>query len=383
MQRRSFILLGGQTIFLSALGLGAADRIVSPNADPLAKELETLIPKLMKESKVPGVSIALVRDGKMTWSKGFGVRDAVSQKPVNADTIFEAASVSKTVFAYAVMKLCEKGIINLDTPLVKYISHRFLENDPRLDLITARHVLSHQSGFQNVRTSDEPLKIHFTPGTDFLYSGEGYYYLQSIITELTGKVDPATCGSYEADLKVCATDIGDYLARNVLAPHAMKSSGYIWTETIAKNQALAHGVDGILISKPHQTAVDMARYAAAGGLLTSVKDYANYIIGLFSPKENDPFRINKASLVEMVRPQVKLRDDQKIDGASSWALGWAVQERPGGNVILHSGGQTGFRSLTMTSLEKRSGFVMLTNSDNGGYVLYNEELGNILNRLLP
>ena len=83
----------------------------------------------------------------------------------------------------------------------------------------------------------------------------------------------------------------------------------------------------------------------------------------------------------MTTPQVKLRENQKIDGANSWGLGWAIQERPNGNVILHSGGQAGFRSLAMASLEKKTGFVILTNSDNGGYLLYDPELMNALNRL--
>jgi len=390
MQRRNFILWGGQAAFLTAVNLPAAiasgNRLQGSftkdqNTEPLAKELEKLIPKLMEETKVPGLSIAIVRDGKLSWCKGFGVKDRLSQESVTEDTVFEIASVSKTVFAYAVMKLCEKGTISLDTPLVKYTSKRFLENDPRLDLITARHVLSHRSGFQNWRSPEEPLKINFTPGTDFLYSGEGYFYLQSIVTQLTGKINPNECGTYEAGLKVCATDIGDYLVRNVLTPHEMRSSGYVWTEAIGKNEALAHDIDGKLLSKSHQTVTDLARYASAGGLLTTAKDYANFIIGLFTPKEKDPFRLNRNSLMEMVRPQVKLREDQKIDGASAWALGWAVRERPGGNVILHSGGQSGFKSLTMTSLEKKAGYVMLTNSDSGGYVLYNQEIENILNRL--
>ena len=125
----------------------------------------------------------------------------------------------------------------------------------------------------------------------------------------------------------------------------------------------------------------MARYASAGGLITTAKDFSKFIIGLFTPKENDPYRLNRKSLEEMFRPQVKLREDQKIDGASSWALGWAVQERESGNIVLHSGGQSGFKSLMMVSIERKSGFVMLTNGDSGGYLLYNEELGNVLNRL--
>ncbi|HEX6890255.1 MAG TPA: serine hydrolase domain-containing protein, partial [Chryseolinea sp.] len=244
-----------------------------------------------------------------------------------------------------------------------------------------RHVLSHQAGFQDWRSSQHPLKIHFTPGSDFMYSGEGYYYLQSVVTQLKGKVNPNECGAYEAGVKVCATDISDYLNKNVLIPHAMTSSGYVWTETLGKNVAMPHSTQGEPLPKSHPTAVDMARYASAGGLHTTAKDYSKFIIGLFTPKENDPYRLNNNSLAEMFRPQVKLRGDQKIDGASSWALGWAVQERKSGNIVLHSGGQSGFRSLTMVSIERKSGFVMLTNSDNGGYLLYNEDLRNVLNRL--
>ena len=351
------------------------------NPEPLAPHLMNLIPALMKSANVPGSSVAIVRDGKISWCKGFGVRDRTSGELVNSDTIFEIASVSKTVFAYAVMKLCERGILSLDVPLIKYSAKPILEGDAQLDLITARHVLSHTSGFQNWRTTEEPLKIQFTPGTNFMYSGEGYYYLQSVVTQLTGKVNSNQCGSYEAGLKVCATDIGDYLTRNVLIPNGMHASGYVWTSELGKNEAHAHDTSGKLIAKPHQTATDMARYASAGGLLTSAKEYAQFITRLFKPKEKDPFLLNKNSIKQMVTPQVKLPKDLDIDGASSWALGWAIQERPGGNVILHSGGQTGFRSLTMASPEKKTGFVILTNSDNGGYIVNNLELLNVFNRL--
>ena len=341
MQRRDFLLRSSQAALVTAFGLPVSySASIQDQTTELVKELERLIPKIMSERKVPGLSIALVQNGRLAWRKGYGVKDRLSQEPVNDETVFEAASVSKTVFAYAVMKLCEKGTMNLDVPLVKYSPKRFLDNDPRLDLITARHILSHTSGFQNWRTPEEPLKIYFQPGSDFLYSGEGFFYLQSIVTQLTGKVNPNACGTFEAGLKVCATDIGDYLERTVLQPHGMTSSGYLWNKTIGKNEALSHDLEGKFLTKPHQTATDLARYASAGGLLTSAQDYAKFIIGLFTPKENDPYRLNKNSISEMLRPQVKLREDQKIDGASSWALGWAVQERPGGNVIVHSGGQT-------------------------------------------
>ncbi len=350
MHRRHFLLRTGQAALIGSLGL--KPDLLNANQNDTAEllaEVEKMIPRLMTEFKVPGLSAAIIRNGKLIWNKPFGVKNNTSKEPVDIETVFEAASVSKTVFAYAVMKLCEKRILVLDEPLTRYLPKRFMEGDPRLDLITARHVLSHQSGFQNWRTPEEPLKINFTPGTDFMYSGEGYNYLQSVVTQQTGKVNPNECGSYEADLKVCATDIGEYMVKNVLIPHAMTSSRYVWDDSLGKNEAIPHNLKGEPQPKGHPTAIDMARYASAGGLITTAKDFSKFIIGLFTPNESDPYRLNRKSLEEMFHPQVKLREDQKIDGASSWALGWAVQERESGNIVLHSGGQSGFKSLVMVS----------------------------------
>ena len=97
----------------------------------LVASLEALIPKLIHESDVPSLSIAIVEDGRLLWRRAFGVKDNATKAPVDHETLFEAASVSKTVFAYAVMKLCENGVLNLDTPLMKYGATPLLEGDPR------------------------------------------------------------------------------------------------------------------------------------------------------------------------------------------------------------------------------------------------------------
>src|SRR5262249_7490174 len=160
-----------------------------------------------------------IKDAKLVWRRAFGIKDRASKKPVDDHTMFEAASIGKPVFAYAVMKLCEKGVMNLDTPLTKYTSERFLEGDPRLDLITARHVLSHTSCFQDWRSEKEPLKIHFTPGEEYLYSGEGYSYLQSVVAHVTGQpMDP-------------------FMRQNLFVPFGMASSVYVWNEICEKRMA--------------------------------------------------------------------------------------------------------------------------------------------------
>lgn len=366
MVRRDFLFLTSRSALISAIGL----TISSSRGSDKGADLDNLIPKLLKETGTPGLSLAIIRDGNMTWNKGFGVKNTTTGEPVDVNTTFEAASVSKTVFAYAIMKLCEKKVLNLDTPLTQYYPELFAHGDPRLLTITARQVLSHKTGLPDWRSGEHPMTFLFDPGTNFSYSGEGYYLLQTVVTHLMGKAYPEPCGTYENDLRVCATDIGDYMKTTILTPFEMTSSSYLWTEQLGKNAAAAHGVDGKMFSKKHQDATDLARYAAAGGLLTTAKDYSKFVISLFTSKDNHPFRLSTASISEMVRPQVKLPADQDIDECTSWGLGWGIQERPSGNLIVHSGGQSGFRSLTMVSLEKKSGFVALTNGDNGGKLVY-------------
>jgi CubicO group peptidase (beta-lactamase class C family) len=386
MKRREFLTASsratlGLSLFPFAPGsagtqLFARPKDRAPWEAPLA-DLEKQIPELMAETKTPGLSIAIIRDAKLLWRRGFGVRNSASKEPVDHDTVFEAASVSKTVFAYAVMKLHEKGVIKLDTPLTKYTSARYLEGDPRLDLITARHVLSHTTGFQNWRSRKEPLKTHFTPGEKFFYSGEGYSYLQSVVTHLTGKVNPKDCARFEAGLEVCATDIDEYMKARVLGPLGMASSGYLWTDTLEKQMARGHNEKGEptrIDRKPTGPAV--ARYAVAGGLCTTPTDYARYLIEVINPKRGDAYRLNKASLREMLRPQVKINDSM------SQALGWQILHTEKGDFISHGGGNPGFSCFVVGSVARKSGLVAMTNADNGYRAIDRLLRGDIIHRFL-
>jgi CubicO group peptidase (beta-lactamase class C family) len=328
--------------------------------ETLIADLEKQIPILMKAATVPGLSIAIINDAKLRWRRGFGVKDKATKKPVNNDTMFEAASLSKPVFAYAVMKLCEKGTMDLDTPLTRYTSERFLEGDPWLELISARHLLSHTSGFQSWRSEEEPLKIHFTPGEKFLYSGEGYSYLQSVVTHMTGQ------------------PIEPYLKANLFVPFGMTSSGYAWNDTFEKHMARPHDKKGEPLNNRKSTEADVARYGASGALLTTPTDYARFVIEVINPKKSDAFRLSKDSLKEMLRPQVKLSDAY----ADSWALGWGIQSTARGTVITHGGDSNGFHSIAVASVKRKSGFVIMTNGDNGAELLKRLLLEPLMSRIV-
>lgn len=307
-------------------------------------ELEKRMPEMMAEFKVPGLSMVVIKDAKTVWNKAFGVKDAESKAPVDADTMFEAASMSKPVFAYAVMKLVERGVLDLDAPLTKYTPEKFLKEDARLEQITARHVLSHTSGFQNWRSEREPLKIHFPPGEKWMYSGEGYSYLQSVVTRLTRQ------------------PFEPYMSANLFVPFGMTSSGYTWTKAFAERMARPHGTAGNPLDNKKSTAADVARYGSSGALLCTAADYAKFLIEVIDPKPADAFRLNAASLKEMVRPHVKV---EAYLYPSSWSLGWQVRHTEDGDVIGHGGDNRGFHSMCGASVERKSGFVVMNNGEDG------------------
>lgn len=329
----------------------------SDDWNDLIADLEKQLPALLaKAPTVPAVSMALVADAKLRWRAAFGVKDFASKTPVDPDTVFEAGSVSKTVFAYEILKLCERGVMHLDTPLTKYTSERFLTGDPRLDQITARHVLSHTTGFPNWRSTKEPLAIGFTPGERWSYSGEGYYYLQSVMTHLTGHVDATMCKVLDAGLEVCATDFDGYMKANLLVPLGMTSSGYLYREGMAR----PHDEKGNMLADRKATPIEAARYGSAGELHTTPSDYARFLIELLDPKPSDQYRLTKASLEEMVRPHAKVTD------SLSWGLGWAIdRKKSGGDIISHSGDNPGFKAMTAAWREKKNGFIIMTNGDRG------------------
>lgn len=376
--RRTFV--ANVAAALSLLGCSSCKQAASEqtggrdwNAD--IELLKKKILQTMAELHVPGLSIAIIRDAKIAWRGSLGVRDQATGAPVNEQTMFSAQSMSKPVFAYRVMKLCEQGVLNLDTPLTKYTKDAFVEGDPRLDLITPRRVLSHTTGLPNWRSKDEPLRINFTPGAKWMYSGEGYHYLQTVVTQLTGRSDAKNCSSFEQGYRTCATDFGDYMAENLLRPMGMTSSGYVWTEQMGRNVAIPHDTNGQPLPHKHGTAVDVARYGSAGSLVTTASDYAKFLIEVMDPKPADAYRLNGESLKEMLRPQIGVPD---APVKMSWALGWQIWHQNNGDMVAHGGDDTGFHSEAAFSPLRRSGFVILTNGDGGGKLIMERILADLV-----
>jgi len=372
--RRAFLSVGGSGISFALAGcsraLDSRRAWGSATWEKRTAKLNEQINDLMNRLRVPGVSVALIQDARIAWTKGFGVRDQSTGVPVDDATIFSAQSMSKPIFAYRVMKLCEQRVLELDAPLTRYTPDVFVKDDPRLRDITTRRVLSHTSGLPNWRSKEDPLRINFQPGAKWLYSGEGYHYLQSVVTRLVGHTDESQCSTFELGYRVCATDFGEYMETNLLRPLGMRSSGYVWTSAMATQVARPHDKDGKPLPQKPATAVEVARYGAAGSLMTTAADYAKFLIELMEPKPADNYRLNNVSRTEMLRPHA----EAPLLIKASWALGWQIWHLDKGDVVAHGGDFDGWHSQSVFSTDRKTGFVILTNGENGVSMIWKELL---------
>jgi CubicO group peptidase (beta-lactamase class C family) len=151
----------------------------------------------MGKAEIPGLQVAIARNGKVVWHKGFGVKNASTSSPATNETIFEAASLTKPFFAYVVMKMVEEGLIDLDKPLHTYFTREEAEKglghslDAKgfkrgwFEKATGRHILSHSGGFPHGERGDV-FPIFFEPGTKWKYSADGYQLLQLVVEKLKG-----------------------------------------------------------------------------------------------------------------------------------------------------------------------------------------------------
>ncbi len=350
MKTRGWTAVGAG--FLLAANLTAADgasfpgKLHASEKEELAS-LERLVPRLMKDADVPGLSLAVVRNGQVVYRRAFGIRDEGTGVPVDDDTIFEAASLSKPVFAYAVLKLVDAGRLDLDAPLAKYLPGDYVE-DPRLRSITARRVLSHTTGFPNWRPDGQPLKIHFEPGERFSYSGEGFVYLQKAVENLTGQTLEALT------------------RRLVFEPLQMRSSSYTWQDRFEGRKAMGHDTVGSPLGLRRPPLAN-----AAASLHTTALDYARFLAAVL-----DGSGLRKETAAQVIHPQIHVDEgcqnciNTKPTGRLSreigWGLGWGVQETGDGPSLWHWGDNgTGFHCYVVGFARQRLGVVVFTNGLGG------------------
>jgi CubicO group peptidase (beta-lactamase class C family) len=300
------------------------------------KQWGETVTDLMRKGDIPGLSIAVIRDGKIDWEGEFGqknaVNDGVTDGPVLRDTVFSAASLGKPVFAYIVLRLVDRGVIDLDKPLYTYgFAYDRIDEDPRSKLITARIVLDHTTGLPN--WGGTPLKFSFTPGEKFSYSGEGYVYLQKVVEHVTGK------------------SLEELAQKEVFVPLKMEHSTFLW-RPILQNQ-LAIGK----LETDQPITWDSPSENAASSLLTTAYDYAKFLVALMNG-----VGLKQATFQQMWSPQVAVPE---MGPGISFGLGWGIEQIGASKYVYHGGNNVAFKGAAFACPEKREGLVYLTNSEGG------------------
>jgi CubicO group peptidase (beta-lactamase class C family) len=321
------------------------------------------IQEMMKSFHVPGLSIAVVRDFKLHWTKTYGVADVVTDAPVTTETRFQAASISKPVTAFAVLRAVDAGKLSLDEDVDKYLkSWKLPANEYARGGVTLRALLSHTSGtgdgfgfpgyspsaklptLEQVLDGKPPSNVgpvfwERLPFTAQKYSGGGIEIVQVVLQDVYGK------------------PFAEIMQEQVLAPVGMINSTYEQPLPAAADQsaARAHDKDGKAMDAKWHVYPEQA----AAGLWTTPMDLAKLGIEVQKSLRGESKLLSRRTALEMVAPT----------GTGPFAIGFAIEKRGEGWYFVHDGSNWGFRSDLAMHRLKGYGIVVMTNSDSGGQII--------------
>lgn len=317
---------------------------------------DEMIPRLMVAFNVPGVSIAGIENGRIAWTRAYGVKTAGNEEKITDSTLFEAASMSKAQFAYATLRMVDRGEFDLDIPLV-IISGKPYEKvvrdtpgEPFHKKITARMVFQHQTGFPNW-SSDDALKPLFEPGTGIGYSGEGFEFCQRVVEDITG------------------LSLNEFMKKELFQPLGMDRSSFVWQDHFSDISSWGHDSDGNEILNRRIVTEGNAAYS----LYTTPSEYALFLIDLMNKTPGHGSLLSEESRLEMLNPTVHdpsrsslPRAGETISDDVLWALSWRAQKTNTGMRFHHGGSNsTGFRCITEFDPASADGIVIMTNATGG------------------
>ena len=335
-----------------------ASRLVNAqeSASQIAEKVEPVIQQVMKSYDLPGLAVAIVKDNKIAYAKGFGVKNLKTKEPITTKSLFHMASVSKPFSATAIMQFVEQGKVNLDDPVVKYLPY-FKVNDERYKEITIRQMLGHISGMPDVIDYewDKPeyddgaaeryvrslndKELIAAPGETFAYSNMAFEVLGDLIAKVSG------------------TSFEDYMKKNILDPLDMKESTFLKKEVSPELATTPH------VMKFETVVSDVYPYhrahAPSSTLHSNVLEMSSWAIanmnkGTFKGKD-----ILKSESYDVLWEPAKLNNGKTTQVGLSWVLRTYREIK----TVSHSGGDVGYRTFFIMMPEKKAAAVVLSNCD--------------------
>ncbi|HEV2490229.1 MAG TPA: serine hydrolase domain-containing protein [Candidatus Acidoferrales bacterium] len=313
------------------------------------KQVDAFVLGELHRQKIPGLSIAVMRDGKIIKAKGYGLANVELNVPASPETIYQSGSMGKQFTATAVMMLVEEGRLSLDDRIKKY----FPDAPATWDNITVRNLLTHTSGIKNYTTKAmdyrkdyteddlvkmaESLPLDFPPGTDWNYSNTGYVLLGILIHKVTGEF------------------YGDFLQQHIFKPLGMNTTRIISERDIVPNRAA--GYDLVKGEWKNQEWVSPSLNTTAdGSLYFTVLDLAKWDAALYTEK------LLKRADLDQMWTIAKLNDGKPNKG--NYGFGWEINNMNGHRLIEHGGAWQGFTTMICRYVDDKLTVVVLTNLDS-------------------
>jgi D-alanyl-D-alanine carboxypeptidase len=314
------------------------------------ESVDDYVQQHMKEYHVPGISVAIQKEGELILSKGYGMANVELAVPATKDTVYQLASVTKQFTATAIMMLAKEGKLSLDDRITKHLS----DIPTAWNAVTVRHLLGHTSGIKNYTSiqaydksvhddltqrqmldlvAKEPLE--FEPGEKFAYSNTGYFLLGMLIERITGKT------------------YGEFLAERIFTRLGMEHTRVNDMRIIIPNRA--HGYswhDNTLLNGDY---VNPTQTFAAGALVSTVTDLAKWDEALCTE------RVLKRSILEQMWTPATLRGGE----TANYGFGWRIDTVNGHRRISHGGAIRGFSTQISRFVDDGLTVIVLANSDNG------------------
>jgi CubicO group peptidase (beta-lactamase class C family) len=367
--KRFFFILG--VIFLT----------LAVNAQ-LPPELDAYIAEAQKRGNSPGVAIAVVKDGKVLAAKGFGVRALGSPQLVDADTMFDTASLTKSFTAAVIATLVDEGKMKWDNPLRRYLPQVEFSDPYRTATVTIRDLLAHRVGveqanylfrFTNYSTAEVLRRMRFLRErapfrTEMIYSNIGY------------------AAAAEAAAAAAKMPFAELVRKRLVEPLGMRDTTVAIDHTLAANHASSHAmVNGV--HRPIRTAKSRA-IEGANAVNSTANDMAKWLLFSLGDGTWEGRRIiSEQAMREMHSPQIiipttpEFRTARGVNFFAAYGLGWQVMDFRGHRMLWHSGSADGMPVYMAILPDDRLGVLVMTNSWEAG-TLHGALASRILETLL-
>lgn len=328
--------------------------------------LQKQIPELMRAGGVPGAAVAVIGNGEVVWSQGFGLRSNETRAPVEARTVFEVGGLSRLVSAYAVLSLSNAGRLRLDENLCRYLPPDYVRANPFVNYLTARRLFTDPHNLLNSMPGRTPCDKEGAPLPAGYTYVQGFSCLEAAIQNVTGQPFPA------------------FARAAVLEPFGMSDSSFVWESPYAGTASKGHfrsGKVGMTLRDKYRVlpAGEKAKFdkkyadlkipASAGGLYTTAPDLAGFIAGLIQKHRSG----NERGLLPFLKfpsRTAKGAKNPSVDSDSAggneddWNFIWRGQNARPHDLFKMAGNPGVFNC--MAAVKRKGGFVLLTNSGAGG-----------------